>query len=260
MSERGVAVDLHVKILDEAVVRRAKARGLDALVYAPHYTQYPEIAARARRFSDEDLTVIPARELFAGPFWDRKHVLALDLTAPVADYVTLAGTMAELRRQDAVVLVPHPDFLSVGLAAEDVREYADLIDAVEVYNPKHLPWHNRRARRIAESTDLPRFGSTYAHVRGTVGEVWTRVPGVDASEEGILEALRDGVPRSVERRRGTGHRARCLAEFAHMSYENSLEKAYLFAKGPKATNPYHPAYDGRFDDVGVYPESLRSPA
>ncbi|PSP39031.1 metal-dependent phosphoesterase, partial [Halobacteriales archaeon QH_7_65_31] len=30
-------VDPHVKILDERVVRRAKQRGLDAIVYAPHF-------------------------------------------------------------------------------------------------------------------------------------------------------------------------------------------------------------------------------
>lgn len=259
MTEFGARVDLHLKVLDERVVERAKARGLDALVYAPHFVRLPDIEARARRFSDAELTVIPAREVFMGPFWDRKHTLVLDLDDPVPDYITLEGAMAEFRRQDAVVLVPHPDFLSVGLAPEDVEAYADLLDGVEVYNPKHLPWHNRRARRIADAAGLPAFASTYAHIHGTVGEVWTRFPNVEPTEAAVLEALRSGAPRTVERRNGAGHEWRCLAEFAHMGYENSFEKAYLFARGSKATNPYHPAYDGRFDDVGVYSESFRPP-
>lgn len=259
MSERGATVDLHTKVLDETIVRRAKARGLDAIVYAPHYRQYPDIAERARQFSDEDLTVFPARELFTGPFWDRKHVLALDLDAPVPDYVTLDGTMAELEHQEAVVLIPHPDYLSVGLDPADVHEYADLIDGVETYNPKHLPWHNRRARRLADAAGVPHFGSTYAHMRSTVGEVWTQFSDVTAGRESILDALRSGAPRTVERRSGAVHQARCLAEFAHIGYENSVEKGYLLARGPKDTNPYHPAYEGRFDDDAVYPASVRAP-
>lgn len=259
MTGDGARVDLHVKVLDERVVERAKARGIDAVVYAPHFVRLPDIEARARRFSDEDLTVVPAREVFTGPFWNRKHVLALGLDDPVPDYVSLPAVMEELHRQDAVVLVPHPDFLSVGVDPADVHEHADLIDAVETYNPKHLPWHDRRARRIADAADLPPFGSTYAHLRRTVGEVWTRFPDVEPTREAILAALRSGADRVVEHRDGAVHRARSLVEFAHVGYENSLEKAYLLAKGPKPTNPYHPAYEGRFDDAAVYPEWVRAP-
>ncbi|PHQ46649.1 metal-dependent phosphoesterase, partial [Halorubrum sp. C3] len=34
-------VDAHVKVLDDEVVARAKDRGIDALVYAPHFTRLP---------------------------------------------------------------------------------------------------------------------------------------------------------------------------------------------------------------------------
>ncbi|HET7324465.1 MAG TPA: PHP domain-containing protein, partial [Halococcus sp.] len=54
-------VDLHIKILDEQVVQRAKRYGLDVLVYAPHFTRLPAIRERARAFSDDDLLVVPAR-------------------------------------------------------------------------------------------------------------------------------------------------------------------------------------------------------
>ena len=70
-------VDLHVKVLDERVVERAKARGLDALVYAPHFTRLPAIRARAARFSDDDLLVVPAREVFTGSWRDRLPPRAL---------------------------------------------------------------------------------------------------------------------------------------------------------------------------------------
>ena len=146
MTGQGFAVDMHVKVLDERVVQRAKARGLDALVYAPHFTRLPDIRDRAGRFSDDELTVFPARELFANSWQRRRHVLAVGLDEPVPDFLTLDATLAELRRQDAAILIPHPGFLSVSLGGEEIQQYAGTIDAVEVYNPKHLPHHNRRAR------------------------------------------------------------------------------------------------------------------
>ena len=52
-------VDAHTKVLDKSVVERAKRRDLDAVVYAPHFRRLPDIRARAERFSDEELLVVP---------------------------------------------------------------------------------------------------------------------------------------------------------------------------------------------------------
>ena len=249
---QGFRVDPHVKVLDGVVVERAKRRGLDALVYAPHFRRLPEIRERAARFSDDELLVVPGREVFTGTWRDRRHVLAVGLEAPIPDFVTLSGAMAELERQEAAVLVPHPGFMTVSLDAEDVDTYRGSLHAAEVYNPKHLPRHNREARAIADGADLPAFGSSYAHLRGTVGEVWTTFEDLEPGEEGLVEALKSEAPRRVERRNGRSHRLRCSAEFAHLFYENSLSKAYLLSKGAKPTNPHHPAYGGRFDDVAAY--------
>jgi predicted metal-dependent phosphoesterase TrpH len=246
-------VDPHVKILDERVVSRAKRRGLDVLVYAPHFTHLSDIEARARRFSDDDLLVVPAREVFTGSWRDRKHVLAVGLSAPVPDFITLAGAMAELERQGAAVLAPHPEFATVSLDGEDLETYGDRIDAVEVYNPKHWPGHNGRARELARETGLPAFGSSYAHLHPTVGEVWTEFEGEPGSPEALVEALKSGAPRRVFHRPGRRHRLRCRAEFAHLGWENSWEKfERLVLKGREATHPRDPRYEGRFDDCAVY--------
>lgn len=250
---RRFRVDLHVKVLDERVVSRAKAHGLDALVYAPHFRRLPEIEAEAARYTDDDLLVVPAREVFTGTWQDRKHVLGVGLDDPVPDFITLDGAMAELRRQGAAILVPHPEFFTVGLTEADVRAYREDVHAVETYNPKHLPGHNRRAREIAEATDLPPFASSYAHLRGTVGEAWTEFESPIESASDLVAALRDDVPRKVVRERGFGHEVRCLAEFAHLGWENSWKKfERVVLGGLEATHPAHPAYGGRFDDVAVY--------
>ncbi len=249
----GTRVDMHVKVLDEWTVERAKARGLDALVYAPHFTRWPDIRERAAAFSDEELLVVPGRELFTGDWRTRRHVLALDLEEPIPDFLTLAGSMEELARQNAVVLVPHPGFLTISLGREHVERYRDQVDAVEVYNPKHLPRDNRRARDIAADLDLPPFTSSYAHLRGTVGEAWTTFDRDIANAADLHAALRDGAGRTIDRRRGVGHHLRRALEFAHIGWENSWKKLdRMYLSGTEPTHPTHVAYEGRFDDVRVY--------
>jgi predicted metal-dependent phosphoesterase TrpH len=252
MSEE-TRVDPHVKLLDERVVSRAKRRGLDVLVYAPHFTRWPEIRERAGRFSDDDLLVVPGRELFTGTWKERKHVLALDLEAPIPDFLTFEGTIAELERQGAVVLAPHPEFATVSVDVIDINRNPGVFDAVEVYNPKHLAGHNRRAREIGHETGLPAFGSSYAHLRKTVGEVWTTFERSIDDPDDLHEAFRSDAPRRVFHRSGVGHRLRCGAEFAHLGWENSVEKIdRVLLSGLEATHPRHIAYEGRFDDRGVY--------
>ena len=244
---------MHVKVLDADVAARAKVRGLDVLVYAPHFTRLPDIRERAERFSDDDLTVVPAREVFTGTWHDRRHVLAVGLSDPVPDFVTLSGAMAEFERQDAAVLVPHPAFATVSLDADDIAQYADVVDAVEVHNVKLRGRHNRRARAVVRETGLPPFGSSYAHLPGTVGEAWTAFDAEIGSEADLVAALRQGAPRRVMRRRGVAHSLRGLAEFTHLGHENSWKKVErVLLSGTEATHPGHIAYDGRFEDVRVY--------
>ncbi|MEF8841520.1 MAG: PHP-associated domain-containing protein [Haloarculaceae archaeon] len=246
-------VDPHVKVLDERVVTRAKRRGLDALVYTPHFTRLPDIESRARSFSDGELLVVPARELFTGGWRNRKHVLAVGLSEPVPDFLTLEATMQELDRQGAAVLVPHPTFATVSLDAADLDRYRGVVDAVEVYNPKHWRRHNDRARELARATGLPAFGSSYAHLRSSVGEVWTSFEVPMGSVEAVVEAFRDGLPRRVFHRRGAAHALRRRAEFAHLGWENTWEKfERVVLEGREPTHPRHPAYGGRFEDDAVY--------
>lgn len=246
-------VDLHAKVLDDDVVRRAKAAGIDVLVYAPHFTRLPNIRERAAEFTDDELLVVPGRELFTGSWRDRKHVLAVGLEDPIPDFITLDAAVAELRRQDASVLVPHPGFLNVSLSPTDIERFRDDIAAVETHNPKHLPYHDRRASTLAEAYDVPQFASSYAHLPATVGSVWTEFETAVDSEAALVDALESGVPRQTYHQQGARYRLRSLAEKLHLGYENTWEKIdRLLLSGMEPTHPRHIAYEGRFDDVAVY--------
>ncbi len=246
-------VDVQVKILNDKVVRRAKERGLDMLVYAPHFTRLPTIEKRARAFSDDELTVVPAREIFTGDWRRRRHILALNLDAPIPDYITLKGALAELVAQDAVILVPHPEFLTVSLHEIHLRRHRSAFDGIEVYNPKHLPRDNRRARELAETMDLPPVTSSYAHLTRTVGEVWTEFESDLQSESDLYQALREGWERRIYHREGLGHALCRGLEFVHLGWENTWKKFdRVYLSGTEPTHPSHVAYGGEFDDVRVY--------
>jgi len=247
------AVDLHVKVLDETVVRRAKARGLDALVYAPHFQRLGDIEAAAERHSDDELLVVPGREVFTGSWRNRRHVLAIGLEEPVPDFITLDAAMAEFDRQNAAVLAPHPSFLTVSLGPEQIERYRDVIHAVETYNPKYWPHHERRSKSIATAFDLPPFASSYAHLRGTVGEVWTTFDREMDDMDDLVDTLRAGDQREIRHRTGRSHDGRRAIEFAHLGWENSWEKIdRILLSGQEATHPDHLAYGDRFDDASVY--------
>ncbi len=245
-------VDPHVKVLNDRVVSQAKRADLDAVVYAPHFTRLPEIRARAAAYSSEDLLVIPAREVFTENWRNRKHVLAIGLSEPIPDFIPLSVAMDEFERQGAAVLAPHPEFLTVSLTEADLRQYRQVVDAVEIYNPKHFPRHNRRARQIATDLEYPPFASSYAHLPETVGAAYTAFDRID-TEAGLVNALQDGARRRVVYR-GWRNRWRTTArELGHLCWENTYQKAdRLFLSGIEPTHPKHIAYEGRFEDVSCY--------
>jgi predicted metal-dependent phosphoesterase TrpH len=245
-------IDPDVKVLDQSLVERASRRGLDAVVYAPHFTQLPEIRRRAEALSTADVTVVPAREVFTGTYRNRKHVLALGLEEPVPDFVSLEAAMAEFDRQDATVLAPHPEYLTVGLTESDLREYADVIDALEVYNPKYLPGDGPRSRSLATKLDLPAFGSSYAHLGWTIGDAWTATDRPVSDPEAVETAI-VAEDNHVSRRSGVGPRLRSASEIGHLVWENTWKKiGRIGSPGMEATHPNDDLYGGRFDDASVY--------
>ena len=246
-------VDMHVKVLSDRVIDRAEARGIDALVYAPHFTRLPEIEAETEAYSGSKVTVVPARELFTGDWANRRHLLVVGLDEPVPDFITFEAALAECERQNAAVTVPHPGFANVSLTAAEIRANADRLDAVETYCAKLFGYQNRRGQRVTDELAVPGFGSSYAHVARTVGEAWTAFDREITSTEELVAALRDGATREAMHRSGASHRAHQLLEYAHLGYENSWKKIdRLLLSGDEPTHPRNVVYEGRFDDVRVY--------
>lgn len=241
-------LDAHVKLLNTAVCERAIAGGIDALVYAPHFTPWPDIVDRAEHFSSEDLLVVPGRELFTGPWNERRHLLALGLTEPIPDFISLERTLAELDEQGATVVVPHPTYLSMSMSTADIHRYRAHLDAIEVYNPRCLPWHHARARELASRLDLPIVASSYAHLRSSVGTGWVELTERPVSPADVISSINGGLVDGVGTIGSFGRRVTAGKELGHMCWENTGKKlAMALSSQQVATHPSAAIYAGRFD-------------
>lgn len=244
-------VDLHVKILDDEVVRRAKQAGLDVLVYAPHFTHLSEIRERAQQYTDDELLVVPARECFIDRWNQRRHVLVVDPSEPIPDFLTFEATMAELDRRDETLLAPHPEFLTMSLSEADIREYRDAFDAIEVFCPKNFWFHTRRMKAIAGDLDLPTYVSSYSHLPQTVGEAWVEFERPIETADDLTAAIEAGADPGCYRNDGLAHLLKRRLEFLHLGKENTWDKfKRVVVEDEEPTNPYNSNYDERFvDDV-----------
>jgi predicted metal-dependent phosphoesterase TrpH len=253
MTDDVTRVDMHVKILDETVVRRAKQAGLDALVYAPHFTHLSEVRARAERYTDEELLVVPARECFTGDWQERRHVLVVDPSEPIPDFLSFDATMGLLADRDETVLAPHPEFLTMSLSRGDIRSHRDVFDGVEVFCPKNWSFHTERMQTIAEEVALPAFASSYAHLPWTIGEVWVEFERPIEQSRDLTDAISAGEIARCSRRGGVEHLLKRRAEFCHLFKENTIDKVRRLAfEHPEQTNPNNGRYDDEYRDLSAY--------
>ena len=249
----GTRVDCHIKTLSPSVIARAVARGVDAVIYAPHFTPLPEIEATAAAYGDAPVTVIPGREIFTGSWRSRRHLLAVGMRAPVPDFISLEGALEALTEQGATILVPHPGFANVSLTAAEVTSHQDRLDAIEQENFKSRRRHNHRAREIAGRSGLPTFGSSYAHLPASVGATVTVFDESLPDAASVITAIAGEGPREIVSDVGPQSQLQGIVEFSHLGWENTVQKLRrMGSPGIAATHPQAPVYDGRFDDVAVY--------
>jgi predicted metal-dependent phosphoesterase TrpH len=106
--------------------------------------------------------------------------------------MTLAETVAEIKRQGGVVYVPHPfDRLHSVPDYEHLLTIIDDIDAIEIYNPRvAIGSFNEEAERFAAKYRILAGAGSDAHVAQGLGSVRISMPDFDGPEE-FLESLRE---------------------------------------------------------------------
>ena len=123
---------------------------------------------------------------------DQGEVIGLFIEEKIPRGMTLAETIADIRRQGGLVYVPHPfDRLHSVPDYEHLLSVLDDVDAIEVFNPRvAISEFNDEAVRFAAKYRLPAGAGSDAHVPQGLGSVRIQMRAFDGPEE-FLQSLRD---------------------------------------------------------------------
>jgi len=170
----------------EVLLAEALSRGLGAIAVTDHNEISGALEARAKA---SGIKVIVGEEVKTA---DQGEVIGLFIEERIPRGMTLAQTIAEIRRQGGVVYVPHPfDRLHSVPDYEHLLGVLDEIDAIEVFNPRvAISEFNDEAVRFAAKYRIPAGAGSDAHVPQGLGSVRIRMHDFDGPEE-FLASLRD---------------------------------------------------------------------
>jgi glycosyltransferase involved in cell wall biosynthesis len=173
----------------EVLLETAKERGLGAIAITDHNEisgalEAQEIAARIG-----GIKVILAEEVKTA---HEGEVIGLFLTERIERGMSMAETIAEIRRQGGLVYVPHPfDRLHSVPDYENLLEIVEEIDILEVFNPRvTLSSFNEEAVRFARKYRIVPGAGSDSHVAQGLGSVKIRLRDFEGPRE-FLESMRE---------------------------------------------------------------------
>jgi len=190
---RTIDVDLHMHTDHshdcvtpvEVLLATAKARGLGAIAVTDHNEISGALEAREKA---SGIKVIVGEEVKTA---DQGEVIGLFIEERIPRGLTLAETIAEIKRQGGIVYVPHPfDRMHAVPDYEHLLGVLADVDAIEVFNPRvAIQEFNEEAARFAAKYRIPAGAGSDAHVAQGLGSVRIRMPDFDGPQE-FMEALR----------------------------------------------------------------------
>ncbi|MEA2252826.1 MAG: hypothetical protein QOG70_3068 [Solirubrobacteraceae bacterium] len=171
----------------EVLLATARDQGLGAIAVTDHNEVSGALEAQAKA-ADYGVKVIVGEEVKTAR---QGEVIGLFLQERIPRGLSLAETVAEIRRQGGLVYVPHPfDRLHAVPDYEHLLDVVADIDAIEVYNPRvAIGSFNEEAARFAAKYRILSGAGSDSHVAQGLGSVRVRMPDFDGPDE-FLEALR----------------------------------------------------------------------
>ena len=173
----------------DVLLRTARDRGLGAIAITDHNEVSGALEARRIAEAEGGIKVIVAEEVKTA---EQGEVIGLFLEEKIPKGLTMAETIAEIRRQGGLVYVPHPfdRFHSVP-DYEHLIDIVEEIDILEVFNPRvAVTAFNEEAVRFARKYRIVPGAGSDSHVAQGLGSVRTRIHDFDGPAE-FLEAMRD---------------------------------------------------------------------
>jgi predicted metal-dependent phosphoesterase TrpH/glycosyltransferase involved in cell wall biosynthesis len=169
------------------LLETARDQGLGAIAITDHNEVSGAFAAQEIA-GDVGIKVIVSEEVKTA---EQGEVIGLFLTEKIERGMSMAETIAEIRRQGGLVYVPHPfDRLHSVPDYEHLLDMVEEIDILEVFNPRvALTAFNEEAERFARKYRIVPGAGSDSHVAQGLGSVMIRVHDFDGPQE-FLEAMR----------------------------------------------------------------------
>ncbi len=169
----------------EVLLTEARARGLGAIAVTEHNEISGALEAAAKA---KGIKVIVGEEVKTA---SQGEVIGLFIEEKIPRGMTLAQTIAEIKRQGGLVYVPHPfDRMHSVPDYRHLMEVVDDIDLIEVFNARvAIAEFNAEAVRFAAKYRIVAGAGSDAHVPQGLGSVRIRMHDFDGPEQ-FLESLR----------------------------------------------------------------------
>lgn len=171
------------------LLETAKDRGLGAIAITDHNEISGALAAREVAAEMGGIEVIVGEEVKTAT---QGEVIGLFLEEKIPRGMSMAETVAEIRRQGGLVYVPHPfDRLHSVPDYKHLLDMVEEIDFMEVFNPRvAISSFNEEAERFAAKYGIIPAAGSDAHVAQGLGSVRIRLPRFEGPAE-FKEAMRE---------------------------------------------------------------------
>jgi hypothetical protein len=172
----------------EVLLAAAKEAGLGAIAVTDHNEISGALEAREKAKA-AGVKVIVGEEIKTA---EQGEVIGLFIEEKIPRGLSMAETVAEIKRQGGLVYVPHPfDRMHAVPDYEHLPEILDDIDAIEVFNPRvAIGAFNEEAVRFAAKYRIVAGAGSDSHVAQGLGSVRIRMRDFDGPQE-FLQSLRD---------------------------------------------------------------------
>ena len=176
----------------EVLLATAREQGLGAIVVTDHNEVSGALAAREHAAGaglHPPVKVIVGEEVKTA---SQGEVIGLFIEERIPRGMSLAETIAEIKRQGGLVYVPHPfDRMHAVPDYEHLLPVLEDVDAIEVFNPRvAIGAFNEEAARFAAKYRIAAGAGSDAHVAQGLGSVRVRMRDFDGPQE-FLQSLRD---------------------------------------------------------------------
>ncbi|MGC9134558.1 PHP-associated domain-containing protein [Caldisphaera sp.] len=174
----------------EEIVLRAVYLGLSAIAVSDHNTfRGSAIAIESAKKLDLNITVIPANEVRT----IRGDVLVLCERIPYEEPPKIPNELHEWAiSNNCITIAAHPFHIGRKSVGRYLKNNPKDFDAIEVWNPRGIPFLNKPATKLAEKYFKPQTSGSDAHVLQELGTSPTKIESNECDLYSILDAIRKG--------------------------------------------------------------------